>query len=39
MAGIEGATRCDDFCTASPMERLPTGQAMSKTTSVREIVQ
>ena len=33
MAGIEGATRCDDFCTASPMERLPTGQAM------KEIVQ
>ena len=39
MAGIEGATRCDDLCTASPMERSPTGQAMSKTTSVREIVQ
>jgi hypothetical protein len=39
MAGIEGATRCDDFCTASPMVRLPTGQAMSKTASVRETVQ
>jgi predicted TIM-barrel enzyme len=39
MAGIERATRCDDFCTASSMERLPTGQTMRKITSVREIVQ
>jgi predicted TIM-barrel enzyme len=39
MAEVGHKRRCDDFCSASLMQRLPNERAMNETTGLRETVQ